>query len=243
MTAVATSSAASTRKVIRVGEHAEILRRYATAGTDIADIAKALSLQSDYVSGVISTLAAFNRQYARTLVQEYERNHPGGTSAAPPTKPTFTPPRPVGNPADAADPDTQPVKPAAPVKQAEPAREPTTLRAQVLIDRAATSGDRRLEKLAEQAQALIEEIEERLDKVTAERAAADKVARLEADLAAARAELAKHRPATAKPRRSGPSPADIRAWCRANNVDVNDHGRINQPAVDAYTAAHEGGTS
>jgi hypothetical protein len=36
----------------------------------------------------------------------------------------------------------------------------------------------------------------------------------------------------------GPSPADIRAWARANGFDVPERGRVSSTVREAYVAAH-----
>lgn len=227
MTAVAEST-----KRISTSDQYEILRRYAT-GADLNDIAKERRIGSDYVSGVVSTLTGFNRQFARTLVHNWERERaPKFIEAPKPPEPAVVQPRVVDKPVRAA----VAVK-AAPIASA--AETAATVRAGALIDQAATSGDPQLERLAEKARTLMVDISQRLEHLTAQRAAREKVARLESELAKARAELARHQPARGHATNNGRA-AEIRAWCRTNGVEVNPHGRINAEALAAYDSAHGG---
>ena len=36
----------------------------------------------------------------------------------------------------------------------------------------------------------------------------------------------------------GPNPATVRAWARANGIEVGTRGRLHQDVFDAYAAAH-----
>jgi DNA invertase Pin-like site-specific DNA recombinase len=79
----------------------------------------------------------------------------------------------------------------------------TALQGQGLLDAAAATGDPKLARLVEKVRALLAEIRDGLAAAEAQREAREKVARLEAELAAAKAELQKGKPArrAAAPRR------------------------------------------
>lgn len=208
---------AATVKAIANRDQYEILRRYA-AGADIADVVAETKLGHDYVAGIVSNVAQFNRNFARTLTEDYERTR---------------------RPTDLAAVKTTPASPAPPrvdvpaVRRDAPARpEPVG----ALLDRAAASGDAKLVRLAERARSTLADIQARLDATEAERETAERVAKLAAELERARAELRaiKGKPLTG-------TGGKVRRWAIANGLKCPSHGRIPTAVLEAYKAAQRGG--
>lgn len=184
-----------------------VLRAYA-AGADLRSTAASLSMDLERVSGIVETVG-FNRSHARTLVQDYERRR----SAQPPlVEPS---PREPEKPEIVVT-----TTPAAPTYEG-------------LLDRADSSGDPKLEKLAAKARELLDELEDRLTAFEEAQEALAEIAELEAKLEAARSKLISHRPS----QRTGPDPKAVRAWAAENGVACGQAGRPPKSVIDAYLAA------
>lgn len=164
-------------------------------------------------------------------------------------------------PPPAAKPGPQPgprPEPAAPKPPPTPAPAPST-RVSVadvteLITRASDMDDKAVQReLTRVTEALtrlrtaITVVDECAEQERQRQAVLDEVARLEAELAAAKArakELGGKRTTAAKApvKTSEASPKDIRAWAARAGVECNAHGRVRQDVVDQYEAAN-GGTA
>ena len=151
-------------------------------------------------------LVGFDRGRARTLVTEYERRRPRVEK-----KPEIV----------------------VTVETPEAAPAPTYDR---LLDRADASGDLKLQKLAEKARELLDDLDDRLTAFEAAQEALAEIADLEAKLETARAKLISQRPSQ-RTERTGPDPKAVRAWAAANGVECNSAGRPPKRVVDAYLAA------
>jgi hypothetical protein len=188
-------------------EHRTILRMYA-GGSDITGIVNSCNLSQDLVSGVVSRLAGFNRGRAKQLLLDHAHQS-----------------------------RTPPVAPAAPKPEIVVTVEPATAAPtyEGLLDRAESSGDLKLEKLAAKARELLDELDDRLTAFEAAKEALAEIAELEAKLEAARSKLISRRPSQRE--RTGPDPKAVRAWAAANGVEVPAHGRVGKAAIVAYLAA------
>lgn len=187
----------------------KVLRLYST-GADLRSTAASLEMDLERVTGIVETVG-FDRGRARTLVQDYDRRRP--TSVAP----------------------LSPAPPAAPKPEIVVTVSPTTPAPtyEGLLDRAETSGDLKLEKLAAKAREVLDELDDRLTAFEAAKEALAEIAELEEKLEEARAKLVSHRPT----QRTGPDPKAVRAWAAANGVECGALGRPPKSVIDAYVAA------
>jgi hypothetical protein len=201
-------------------------------------------LSQDKVSGIVSRLAGFNRGRARELVLTHEQN----TRAA-------APPKEVADAPTAVVPAAAPARPGptttARVVEAVTPAPPGSPGTAELLAYAEQSSDPRLKRTAAKVRALVAEIRARVETLSAEQAAAKRVADLEAELTRARATLraCARRPtdsnAAAKPAAttSADYRAKVRAWAAANGTPCHPVGRIPRAVTDAYEAAHANGDS
>lgn len=216
---------------IRNAEHAKILAHYAV-GDGIADIARDLELGHDYVGGVVQSLANFDRGRAKQLVQAFEQRRRAVAAAnGKPVAPEF-------RPAATAPPEPE----VAPdLEEEEPVDELDDVEA--LLLRAESSTVAKARTMAGKIRALLAELLALVEQTRAEEEARARVAALQAQLDTARAALREAR-GVARPEPAATAGGDevrastVRAWCRANGVEVSPIGRVNQSARDAYDKAH-----
>lgn len=122
--------------MIRSLQQYRVLRAY-SRGRDLHQIALDLSLHPGTVSAIVTDVAHMNRQYARTLVEDYDRSGmaqvPPLLLPAAPVTPVFSPPvlpapEPVVEPEPEPVPEPEPepvvVEPEPPPPDPEPAVEP-----------------------------------------------------------------------------------------------------------------------
>lgn len=226
-------AATRTRAIINSHEQHDVLSRYAR-GQELNTIAAETGHLLDLVSGIVSTLAGFDRGRARSLVQAYERTR------RPAEQPVVN--LRVSGTATAAElADRLPTEPAA---AAEPPPADTIADQ---LDRASATGDAKLVKLVDRVRGLLDEIGQRHTAIAAELDAAADVTKARAALDAALAKLREVRggpatpPAPAKPRmRTSTSTAQIRAWATANGHRVSAKGLLPADVIRAYEEANGG---
>lgn len=211
-----------TQLAIASDDQYQVLRTYA-GGADLRSTAAKLSMDLDRVSGMVE-LVGFDRGRARRLVEEYDHARRPSIPVPAATRLPAPRPAPIEKPEIAVT--------VAPTPEPTPQSDPSY---EGLLDRAETSGDLKLEKLAAKARELLDELEDRLTAFEAAKEALAEIADLEAKLEAARSKLIARRPSQRE--RTGPDPKAVRAWAAANGVEVPAHGRVGKAAIDAYLAA------
>lgn len=222
-------------------------RRYSTLQIEILRLfgqglgLKAITLQMKCADAVVADLITgiqFNRQYARELARRAEAGLPPAPPAVPPSPVRrAVPPQPAPEPAPPATPDPEPTMP-----------DPTTATIDALIDRAHDSGLPRAVRLADRITDLATELETLLDRTDRERDLLARIAELDAQRTAARAELAaltSRTPAPpttdqTSPPAAGGRHAAIRTWATAQGMRCSATGRIPAAVLTAYEAAHPG---
>lgn len=135
----------------------------------------------------------------------------------------------------ASSPDRPVLRPVPPSPEPAVTTPPPSTMAD-LLERARATGDKRISRLADAAQTAHDRLTAQLGEHERNAEARARVAKLAAELAAAKAAL---RPTkTTAPPRSTVSTAVMRAWARSAGHSVPDKGMLPRPVVDAYYAAH-----
>lgn len=197
---------AATRAAINSRDQYEVLSRYGRGG-EIAAIVTGTGLSNDFVSGVVSTLAGFDRGRARTLATDFERKPA-------PAKP-------------AAEPDASPPDPIADLlSRAESTGDARLIR---LVKRVREG----LAEIGERHAAMAAELEAAA-KVTAARAALDAAL---AELRQIRGGPPPATGAPSAPEQDRDRNARIRAWAAKNGHRVAARGTPAKAVVRAYTEA------
>lgn len=200
--------------------HRRVLKWF-IEGLDAKTIAGRTGYNVPTVTAVIEQVAGNDKTRASRLVREYELDLQRAGYAVEPVE------------------AVEPAQPSSP-----PSAAPQMARGGVsaLIDEAEATGDRYLVIRAQKVRTLMTEIRERMDMIRAETQARAEVARLEAELAAARARLKGGRTApapTTEPApadESGPGPKELRAWAAERGIDCPDRGLVPRRIREAWDA-------
>jgi hypothetical protein len=86
----------ATKPVVRNADQYRVLVAYGR-GLDLNAVAAEVGAQQDYVAGVVSSLAGFDRGRARSLAADYDRQRSAVAATKPPAEPAADPPPPVGH--------------------------------------------------------------------------------------------------------------------------------------------------
>jgi len=207
-----------------------VLRGYA-AGDEVDKIVKDTGRNRDWVIATLRTLCGLSRNRAETVLTQV------------------------------AAPARSPAKPGPPVvaaKSPTPTPTPTSTRIsqsyESLLTRAEETGVPRLTRLVNRIRELAGELRNGLAIIDAERETRERIARLEQELAEARAVLrGKKLPPVASPGKTrtrtprptapignGPPARVYREWAQANGIACPAFGRIPTDVVKMYNAQHNG---
>jgi hypothetical protein len=210
---------------------AKILAHYA-AGDEFSLIAQKTGTKTAEVNRVVMEIAQFNVAHARALAVAWQRkNNPGVIGQA------IKPPE-VAKPAEAIKPP-EVAKPAEAIKPAE-ATKPMMLKRDVIADllnRAVASEVPALIRLADRAQDLVDQLEQKLAEYDQGRALRAEAAQLEQRLAEIKQELTGKKASPGPSAVMGPDNATVRAWAGANGVECPARGRIPGAVTAAYLKA------
>jgi hypothetical protein len=110
---------------------------------------------------------------------------------------------------------------------------------EALLDAAEKHDNAKIRELAIAARRQLDTLADRMEEDERKAAARARIAQLKAELAAELANLNPPKPKSVAARRT--ESRKVRAWARANNVEVSARGQISGTVLDAYRKANPGG--